>query len=430
MKVLVIGSGGREHALVWKLMQSPSVDEVICAPGNGGIAEMVECVNVKANDIPALIDLAEERHIDMTVVGPEDPLNDGIVDEFMSRGLKVFGPARSAAALEGSKAFSKEIMKKYDIPTASFETFTEAGKAFEYLRDHPAPIVIKASGLAAGKGAIVCMTDEEAEKAVREIMVDKAFGSAGDTVVIEEFMTGEELSVFVLTDGRDYLILPPSQDHKAVYNGDKGPNTGGMGAYAPAPIATEDVMQAVETQIIRPTIDAMAKENTPYTGLLYAGLMITPEGPKVVEFNCRFGDPETQVVLPLIDGDLAELLMATIDGTIGTKQLETTGSYAVTVILASGGYPGSYNKGIEIHGLENIQPGRNKIIFHAGTKLEDAKLYTNGGRVLNVVGMNNDLKIAMDIAYNLAESVHFENVYYRTDIGLKGLSRLKTQRSG
>jgi len=424
MKILVVGSGGREHALVWKLQQSEQVDEILCAPGNGGIAEIADCIPVAANDIDGLLKLAIERSVDLTVVGPEDPLNNGIVDVFREKGLRIFGPAKDAAAIESSKAFAKILMKKYGIPTADFETFSDHGEALQYLKSHPAPVVVKASGLAAGKGAIVCLTDDEARNAINKIMVDRAFGDAGDTVVIEEFLTGEELSVFALTDGNDYLMLPSSQDHKAVYDGDKGPNTGGMGAYAPAPIADAELMAEIGEKIIQAAIDAMREEGCPYTGLLYAGLMITDEGPKIIEFNCRFGDPETQVVLPLVDADLADLLNATIDGTIGKKSVEPPEQYAVCVILASGGYPGSYEKGKEIHGLENIQPGRRKIVFHAGTRLENAKLYTNGGRVLCMTGLNHELRGAKEIAYSLSETVHFEKMYYRTDIGNKGIARL------
>ncbi len=424
MKVLVVGSGGREHALIWKIQQSPKVKEIFCAPGNGGIAEFAECVPIAANDISELIKFVEERSVDLTIVGPEDPLNDGIVDAFREKELRIFGPTGKAAAIEGSKAFAKELMKKYNIPTAGFEVFSDPDKALSYLQENPAPIVIKASGLAAGKGAIVCLTDEEAENAVKKILVDKAFGDAGESIVIEEFMSGEELSVFVLTDGKDFLTLPSSQDHKPIYNGDKGPNTGGMGAYAPAPLASEELMREINDKIIQPTIDAMRNEGIPYTGLLYGGLMITDKGPKVVEFNCRFGDPETQVVLPLVEGDLIEFMEATIDGTIGEKSLIPSDQYAVCVILASGGYPGSYEKEKEIFGLDEILPGKRKIVFHAGTKLSEGKIVTNGGRVLCVTGLNEDLRQAVEIAYKLAESVHFEKVYYRTDIAGKGLSRL------
>jgi len=424
MKVLVVGGGGREHALVWKILQSPKVEEVFCAPGNGGIMELVDCEPVAADDIDGLSNLALSKSIDLTVVGPEAPLTAGIVDVFQERGLRIFGPSKKAAAIEGSKIFAKKLMKKYGIPTAEFDSFTGSRDVFEYLKTHSAPIVVKADGLAAGKGSIVCKTDKEAHDAVLAIMVDRAFGSAGDGVVIEECLTGEEASIFVLTDGNDFLMLPSSQDHKPLNDGDTGPNTGGMGAYAPAPIIDETLMYNISTTLIRPTIDAMRNEGIPYTGLLYAGLMITDDGPKVIEFNCRFGDPETQAVVPLIENDLVELLEATIDGTIKNYSIKTLPMYSVCVVAASGGYPGKYEKGKEIFGIDDVYLSRNKNIFHAGTTIKDGRLYTNGGRVLCVNALNTDLRWAIEEAYSLVESVDFQNIYYRTDIGKKGLARL------
>ena len=425
INILVIGGGGREHALVWKLKQSPKAGRIYCAPGNGGISELADCVPLPAGDFDGMLAFAKEKEIGLTVVGPEAPLADGIVDLFRENGLRVFGPSAAAARIESSKAFAKELMKKYNIPTASFEVFTDADAAFGYLDTHPAPIVVKASGLAAGKGAIVCMTDGEARDAVRTVMVDRNFGDAGDRVVIEECLTGEELSVFVITDGEDHVMLPASQDHKPVYDGDKGPNTGGMGAYAPAPLADESLLDEIEKTIIMPTIRAMKAEECPYTGLLYCGLMITGDGPKVIEYNCRFGDPETQVVLPLIEEDLVDLMNASIDETVAEMTVAPPERYAVTVIMASGGYPGPYEKGKRIDGIDTVQPGRNKIIFHAGTKMQDGRLVTSGGRVLCMTYLNRYLNEAVEGAYQLVDSVHFENAYYRTDIGRKGVRRLR-----
>lgn len=424
MKILVVGSGGREHTLVWKILQSRKVEEVICAPGNGGIREIVDCVDVSAEDIDGLVEIAKSGNIDLTVVGPEAPLVDGIVDVFQENGLRIFGPSKKAARIEGSKMFAKQLMKKYDIPTATFECFDDPDEALEYLKNNKAPIVIKADGLAAGKGSLVCRTDREAQEAIKSIMIDRSFGSAGDNIVIEEFMTGEEVSIFVLTDGENFLTLPSSQDHKPVFDGDKGPNTGGMGAYAPAPLADDDFLDKVGSNIIQPTIDAMKEEGCPYKGLLYAGLMVTPDGPKVVEFNCRFGDPETQVVVPLIENDLVELFEATIDGAVGKCTLTVLPWYSVGVVMASGGYPGSYEKDIEIFGLDDVYLSHKQKIFHAGTVIKNGKMYTNGGRVLCMQALNEDLNWAIEQAYFVVESVTFKNAYYRTDIGKKGAQRL------
>ncbi|MFC1492644.1 phosphoribosylamine--glycine ligase [candidate division KSB1 bacterium] len=427
MKVLVVGSGGREHTLVWKIRQSPKVTEVICAPGNGGILELAKCFPVNADDIQGLIDLAKSESVDLTVIGPEAPLVDGIVDEFEKNGMRVFGPSGKAAQLEGSKAFANDIMKKYNIPTAEFEVFEDAEIARDYIKSKGAPIVVKADGLAAGKGAIVCGTIEEAINAVDMMLIDKKFGDAGGKVVIEECLFGEEASIFAITDGINYVILPPSQDHKPVFDGDKGPNTGGMGAYAPAPLVDDNMLAEIETGIIKPTIDAMRNEGTPYKGLLYAGLIITEKGPKVIEFNCRFGDPETQVVLPLVEGDLVELFEASIDGTLDKCSVSLLDYYSVCVVAASDGYPGSYEKGKEIYGLETFFPGKSRLVFHSGTAMKDGKLVTNGGRVLCLVATRPELYDAINEAYSLAEEIRFENTYFRKDIGQKGLDRLKGQ---
>ena len=425
MKILVVGSGGREHALIWKMKQSPSVESILCAPGNGGIQVVTDCIPVAADDIDGQLRLAKEHKIDLTIVGPEVPLADGIVDAFQIENLKIFGPTKNAARIEGSKAFAKDLMRNYSIPTAEYESFSDSDKAFDYLSTHQAPIVVKADGLAAGKGAIVCQTDDEAHNAIQSIMVERAFGDSGNTVIIEEYLTGEELSVFVLTDGTNYVILPSAQDHKPVYDGDTGPNTGGMGAYAPAPIADDVLMMRICKEIIRPTIDALKQEDSLYTGLLYAGLMITDTGPKVIEFNCRFGDPETQAVLPLIENDVVDLMEATCDGTLDQHSLRLLSLYSVCVVMASGGYPGSYEMGKEIKGLNSIVRAKDKNVFHAGTKLKDGKFYTNGGRVICVNALNQDLSWAIDNTYLLADSIHFEKAYFRTDIGKKGLSRLQ-----
>ncbi|MCP4724519.1 MAG: phosphoribosylamine--glycine ligase [bacterium] len=425
MKVLVVGSGGREHTLIWKIKQSSKVTDVICAPGNGGILELAKCFPVKGDDIQGLIELAKSESVDLTVVGPEAPLVEGIVDEFEKNDLKVFGPSAKAAMLEGSKAFANDLMKKYNIPTAEFEVFEDAASAKDHITGKGAPIVVKADGLAAGKGAIVCSTTEEAFEAVDMMMIDKKFGDAGGKVVVEECLFGEEASIFAITDGSNYVILPPSQDHKPVFEGDKGPNTGGMGAYAPAPLVDDKMLAEIESAIIKPTIDAMKSEGIPYKGLLYAGLIITDNGPKVIEFNCRFGDPETQVVLPLLDSDLVELFEASIDGTLDKCSVNILDFYSVCVVAASDGYPGSYEKGKEIYGLETFFPGKSRLVFHSGTAMKDGKLVTNGGRVLCMVATRPELYDAINEAYGVAEEIRFENAYFRKDIGQKGLDRLK-----
>lgn len=425
MNILVIGSGGREHTLTWKLAQSKNVDKIYAVPGNPGMAELAECVNgISIKDNERLVQFAKEHAIDLTVVGPEVPLANGVVDAFAAAGLKAFGPKRNAAEIEGSKAFSKWLMKKYDIPTATFEVFTEANAAKEYIRRQGAPIVIKADGLAAGKGVIVAATLDEALTAVDEIMCDQAFGTAGNRVVIEECLVGEEASLLAFTDGKTIVPMISSQDHKRAYDNDEGPNTGGMGTYAPAPVATADVLATVQKEILEPVIAAMSAEGRPYVGCLYAGLMITEDGPKVIEFNARFGDPETQVVLPLLDGDLAEIMLDCIDGRLDAAKVNWKQEAAVCVVMAAGGYPREYNKGDVITGVDAAQAG-GAFVFHAGTGQKDGKLVTNGGRVLGVTATAADIQAAVDLAYKAVDKISFKDAYYRNDIAHRAIARLK-----
>lgn len=422
MDILIIGSGGREHTLAWKLAQSKLVNKIYAVPGNPGMEDVATCVSGSVEDNAFLVNFAKENNIDMVVVGPEVPLTNGIVDDMEKVGIPSFGPKKLAAQLEGSKSFSKDIMKKYGIPTAKYEVFTEADKAKAYIEQEGAPIVIKADGLAAGKGVIVAETKQQALDAIDEIMCDKAFGSAGNSVVIEEFMAGEEASVLAFTDGKTIIPMIPSQDHKRAHDGDKGPNTGGMGTYAPAPVVTEDLMETIKSTILEPTIQAVAKEGHPYKGCLYAGLMITSEGPKVVEFNARFGDPETQVVLPLLDSDLGEIMLACINGTLADCDIKWSDKAAVCVVMSAGGYPAKYRKGDEILGLENAAQN-NILVFHAGTAKQDTKIVTNGGRVLGVVALGDDIKSAVDTVYKGIKTIDFKDVYYRKDIAHRAFNR-------
>ena len=424
MKILVVGGGGREHALCWKFAQSPLVEKVFCAPGNAGIAQDAECVPIKVDDFEALADFAEKEGVTFTIVGPEDPLAKGIVDYFESRGLKIFGPSAKAAQIEGSKVFAKELMAKYGIPTAAFEVFDDPDQALAYVEKKGAPLVVKADGLAAGKGVIVCHTVEEAREAVKKIMVEKAFGEAGNRVVIEECLVGEEASFMILTDGKTLLPLPTSQDHKPLLDGDKGPNTGGMGAYSPAPVVTEELSQTIMETIMRPVIEGLAKEGIPYKGVLYAGLMITDGKPYVLEFNCRFGDPECQPLMMRIKSDLAALINDALAGNLAGKTLEIDERAAVCVVMASGGYPGKYEKGKVIHGLEEAEKIPGVKVFHAGTARRDGQYVTNGGRVLGVTALGSDIPEAIDLAYEAVEKIHWEGVHYRRDIGAKALKRL------
>ncbi len=429
MKVLVIGSGGREHALVWKLRQSQLVSKIFCAPGNGGIGEMAELVNIKATDIKGLLKFAEAKHIDLTIVGPEQSLMDGIVDAFEARGLKIFGPSRSAAELEGSKVFAKQFMNKYKIPTAEFCTFShqQFAEAQHYLDKISYPVVIKADGLAAGKGVVICESREQALQALDAMMSQKVFGEAGSKIVIEEFLNGEEASVFVLTDGKEFVVLPPAQDHKRIFDDDRGKNTGGMGAYAPAPIVTKELIEKIKRTVIRPTLMGMEKEGRRYKGCLFVGLMVTEQGVKVLEYNCRFGDPETQTVLPLLDADFAELMLQIANGKLTTAKINWKKSTAVCVVVASGGYPDEYETGKKIMGLDSAVSDSDTVVFHAGTKKEKKGFVTSGGRVLGVmaIGPENDLEETIDKAYRVVEKITFDGAYYRSDIGRKGVERLK-----
>ncbi|MCK5327218.1 MAG: phosphoribosylamine--glycine ligase [Candidatus Latescibacteria bacterium] len=424
MRILVVGGGGREHTLVWKIAQSTEVGRLYAAPGNPGMAQLAECVDIGADDTDKLLAFAIRERIDLTVVGPEVPLALGIVDRFEERGLKIFGPSGKAAELESSKGFSKDLMAKYGIPTARYGRFTSSEEAVRYVREQGAPIVVKADGLAAGKGVLICRTQAEALEAVRTIMEDQAFGAAGQEVVVEEFLEGEEASILALTDGETILPLVASQDHKAIFDGDGGPNTGGMGAYAPAPVVTEAVLERVMEQVLRPAVDGMAKEGRLYKGVLYAGLMIKDEKLKVVEFNCRFGDPESQVVLPLLKTDLVALMMAVAEGRLGEMKLQESDDAAVCVVMASGGYPGSYEKGKRITGLEAAREMDDVVVFHAGTAERDGAIVTDGGRVLGVTAVGADIGCAIDRAYEAVGKIHFEGAYYRKDIGAKALARL------
>jgi len=421
MKVLVVGGGGREHALVWKIAKSPKVSKVYCAPGNAGISEQATPVPAKANDLKGLLEFALREEIDLTVVGPEEPLTKGIVDLFESKGLRIFGATQRAAEIEGSKAFAKEMMKKYHIPTASSETFEDREDAVRYIRKQGAPIVVKADGLAAGKGVIVCKTVEEAVRSVDGMMVEKVFGEAGKRVVVEEYLVGEEASFIAFTDGKVILPLASSQDHKAVFDGDQGPNTGGMGAYSPAPVVTDEVNERIMERILRPAIQGMGEEGRPYKGVLYAGVMIAEGHPRVLEFNARFGDPETQPVLMRMKGDIVPILEACIDGSLSRCRIEWDGRPSVCVVMASKGYPGDYDRGKAISGLEKVSRMEDVFVFHAGTAFKDGQTVTNGGRVLGVTGLGEDIPKAIERTYQAVRRISWDGVHYRTDIGQKAL---------
>lgn len=417
MKVLIVGSGGREHAIAWKVAQSPKVEKIYCAPGNAGIEEYAECVDIKAMEFERLAAFAKEQKIDLTVIGMDDPLVGGIVDVFEAQGLRVFGPRKNAAILEGSKAFSKDLMKKYNIPTAAYENFTDAQAALDYLQTARFPIVLKADGLALGKGVLICNTLAEAQDGVREIMTDKKFGSAGNCMVIEEFMTGREVSVLAFVDGKTIRPMTSAQDHKRAGDGDTGLNTGGMGTFSPSPFYTEEVDAFCKKYIYQPTVDAMAAEGREFKGIIFFGLMLTPDGPKVLEYNARFGDPETQVVLPRMKTDLVDAFEACIDGTLDQIDLEFDEDAAVCVVLASEGYPVSYEKGYLIEGLDTFKDKEGRYVFHAGTAKGNGGIVTNGGRVLGVTAKGTDLKEARKNAYEAIEWISFGNKYYRHDIG-------------
>ena len=419
MNILVIGSGGREHALYWKLSESPQTEQIYAIPGNPGMGASAA---IALDDHAAILRFVKEHEIGLVVVGPEVPLMNGLVDELEAAGIRAFGPRANAAEIEGSKSFAKDLMKKYGIPTARYEVFTAAEPARAYIRQEGAPIVVKADGLAAGKGVIVAMTEQEALDAVDAIMEDHSFGDAGACVVIEEFMEGEEASLLAFTDGRTIRPMISAQDHKRAYDGDRGPNTGGMGTYAPAPVMTPEMTERAVEEILKPTIAAMAMEGRVYRGCLYLGLMVTADGPKVVEFNARFGDPETQVVLPLLDSDLVAIMCACADGTLADVPIRWKDGAAVCVVLASGGYPGHYEKGQEIHGLADAE-AMGALVFHAGTAMKAGKLVTNGGRVLGVVGRGADISSAVDAAYAAAAKISFKDAYYRKDIAHRALER-------
>jgi len=421
MKVLVIGGGGREHALVWKIAQSPKVSKIYSAPGNAGIAQLAECVPLKAEDIPGLLAFAKAKAMDLTIVGPEGPLSLGIVDEFTKAGLRAFGPSGKAAEIEASKRFSKDLMRKYHIPTAEYRVFTEKAAAAAYVREKGAPIVVKADGLAAGKGVVVAETVEEALKALDLIMTDKAFGAAGDRVVVEECLRGEEASFMAFSDGRTVVPMASSQDHKRVFDGDKGPNTGGMGAYSPAPVVTKKLERNVMETIMVPTVRAMKKEGRLFRGVLYAGLMIQHGEAKVLEFNARFGDPETQPIMVRLDTDLIDIIEAILAGSLSKIDIKWKSDSAVCVVMASGGYPGSYEKGKIICGLENAAKLNHVAVFHAGTAFKDGKIVTDGGRVLGVTALGPVVAAAIDNAYRGIREITYDGAHYRRDIGARAL---------
>ena len=418
MKVLVIGGGGREHAICWKLSKSPKVDELYCAPGNAGIAEVAKCVDIGVMDFEKMADFAKKEAFDLVVVGPDDPLAGGIVDVLEEKGLRVFGPRKNAAILEGSKAFSKDLMKKYGIPTAAYETFDTPEAALNYLETAPVPIVLKADGLALGKGVLICNTREEAKEGVKTLMLDKQFGHAGDRIVVEQFMTGREVSVLSFVDGKTIKIMTSAQDHKRAKDGDQGLNTGGMGTFSPSPFYTPEVDEFCKKHIYQATVDAMKAEGREFKGIIFFGLMLTADGPKVLEYNARFGDPETQVVLPRMKNDIVDVFEACVDGTLDQIDLQFENNAAVCVVLASDGYPEHYEKGKKITGLENFKDKDGYYVFHAGSKFDaEGNILTNGGRVLGVTATGKDLKEARANAYKATEWIHFENKYMRHDIG-------------
>lgn len=421
MKVLVIGGGGREHALVWKLARSPKAPQLYCLPGNPGIAGLASCLPGKIDDPPALADVAERHGIDLTVIGPEAPLVKGIVDEFQRRGLRAFGPSRAAAEIEGSKAFAKDLMARHGIPTASYRAFSDPEAAREYVNRISYPAVLKADGLAGGKGVIVAADAGEALAAVDQVMVRRAFGASGDTLVVEEFLEGEEVSVLAFTDGRTVLPMVSAQDHKRIFDGDRGPNTGGMGAYSPAPVYTPAIAEQVEREVLRPVVRALAAEGREYRGVLYAGLMITPAGPKVLEFNARFGDPETQVILPRLNTDLIEVMEAVVDGRLHEISLDWTEKAAVCVVLAAGGYPGPSETGRAITGLSEISRLDGVIAFHAGTTTRNGDVLTAGGRVLGITALGDDIAAAAELAYRAVGSISFDGLHYRKDIAARAI---------
>ena len=428
MRILVIGSGGREHALCWKLAKSPKCSKLYCAPGNGGIREVAELVNISSEDVEGLLKFAGDKAIDLTVVGPELPLVAGLVDRFGKAGLKVFGPAKDLARIEGSKVFAKELMKRFGVPTADFKVFTKFDTALEYVKNvKKPPVVIKADGLCAGKGVVVCRTFDEAKSALEKMMVKRAFGPAGDAVIIEDCLVGEEASIIVISDGKEVVPLASSQDHKRVFNGDKGPNTGGMGAYSPAPVVTDVLFEKILDTAVLPVINGLVKEGKPYKGALYAGIMLTKDGPFVLEYNARFGDPETQAILPRLKSDLVEAMERAVNGELKGYRMDWDNRPCVSVVMASGGYPEKYAKGMEIKGLEAAGRMKDVVVFHAGTKLgrrstdTDNLLLTNGGRVLNVTALGGDMREAIANCYDAARAINFDKAHYRIDIGARAI---------
>jgi len=420
MRILVIGSGGREHALAWKIAQSKLVDKIFCAPGNGGISQQAECVDIKADDIPALLDFVRKEKIDFTVVGPEAPLAVGIVDEFRNYNLRIFGPQKKAAQMEASKVFAKELMAKYKVPTADFKIFSSADEAKKYVDRIGAPCVVKADGLAQGKGVVVAQTADEAKSAIESMMQERIFGDAGNKIIIEEYLEGQEASILVFTDAKEVVSLASSQDHKRIFDGDKGPNTGGMGAYSPAPVVTPEIFKGILEDIVYKTIDGLVKEGIQYQGVLYTGVMLTKKGPKVLEFNVRFGDPETQAILPRLKSDLVEVMLAISEQKLSRiRALDWDNRACVCVVCASGGYPGNYEKGKEIFGLDEAGKIKDVVVFHAGTKRQNNKIISDGGRVLGVTGLGNTIKEAIAKTYQAIEKINFEGMHYRRDIGKK-----------
>jgi len=427
VKIMVVGSGGREHALCWKIAQSPKCEKLYCAPGNGGISQTAELVDIKADDIAGLLKFAKEKKIGLTVVGPETPLVAGIVDRFEKEGLRIFGPRGSCALLEGSKVFAKELMKKALIPTADFKVFDSYDNALKYLENRKPPVVVKADGLCAGKGVVVCKTITDAKEALKDMMVKRIFGDSANKVIIEDCLAGEEASIMVLSDGKNVASLASSQDHKRVFDSDKGPNTGGMGAYSPAPVITDKLFKDIMDRVITPAVRQMAKDGKPFKGVLYAGIMVTRDGPKVLEFNTRFGDPETQAILPRLKSDLVEAMERVIDGKLEGYSLQWDPRPCVSIVVASGGYPGNYEKGIEIRGIEFAKALKDVVVFHAGTKSGrrakdgDSTFITNGGRVLNVTALGSDIKDAINNCYNAVGKIEFDGMHYRRDIGFRAL---------
>ena len=424
MRVLVVGGGGREHALCWKISRSPLVEKTFCAPGNAGITRHAECVDIPAGDFESLSAFAKKESIDLTVVGPEQPLSEGIVDFFEKEGLRIFGPSKAAAELEGSKIFSKNLMKKYGIPTGDYSVFADVEKAAAGLRGMEPPFVVKADGLAAGKGVVICRSREEGEAALRSMMVDGAFGEAGTRVVVEEFLEGEEASFFAFTDGENILALEPSQDHKPLLDGDKGPNTGGMGAYTPAPVVTDPLRRRIIDEVVTPTVRAMKSEGRPYRGVLYAGPMIRNGDMKVLEFNCRFGDPEAQPLLMRMDSDIVPILYSVAEGTMRTDPVEWKDRFCVCVVMASRGYPAGYAKGVALERLADFRDTEETVVFHAGTRFEGNRIVTNGGRVLGVTSSGDTIEQSLERVYRAVDSISQDGLVYRKDIGAKALSRV------